>query len=181
MGNLLDKLHNDHVNFIKLLTFIERQLNCIKECEVVDIEKILFSVKYMKDYPDAIHHPLENIVFTYFLEHYDYCCDEIIELMQEHEEMPLLTETVINMLQCVLSEQPIGRKELCDKLSIYIEIQKAHMNHEESKIYPVLYEIMKDEDWQGLDKTLNVSNDPLFDVPRNEDFQSLYETITAAM
>ena len=181
MENLLDKLHLDHVNFIKLLTFIECQLDHIQNCEIVDFETILFSMKYMKDYPDAIHHPLENIVFNYFLNQYDQLRDEIAELLHEHENMPLLTDKVVDMLQCVITEEPISRHLLCENLARYLDVQKAHMNREECEIYPVIYKIMKDSDWKALDETLTVSNDPLFDVPRNESYQLLFKTITSSM
>ncbi|MDW3094632.1 MAG: hemerythrin domain-containing protein [Gammaproteobacteria bacterium] len=181
MNNLLDKLHKDHINFIKLFAFIELQLERIKNCEVVDFETILTSIKYMKDYSDEIHHPLENIIFKYFLDHYDAERDVITQLMGEHENMPLLTEKLINMLQCVIIEMPIKRDEFCDDLSNYICIQKEHMNYEESSIYPALYAHLNDNDWQSLKSEVDDVNDPLFEIPRNESYQLLFNKITSSI
>ena len=181
MDNLLDKLHKDHVNFINLFTFIESQLQLIKDCQIVDFETILLSLEYMKEYSDEIHHPLENIIFKYFLEHSDDRHDEIIQLMNEHEDMPLLTGNIINMLQSVVAEMPIKRGDLCDSLSGYIDIQKEHMNHEESDIYPVLYANINENDWQTLGAELDDVNDPLFDIPRNESYQLLLNKITESI
>ena len=181
MVNLLDKLHNDHKNFIKLFAFIELQLQYVKDCEVVDFENILNSIKYMKDYSDEIHHPLENIIFKYVLDRYDADQDVINQLMEEHETMPQLTERLINMLQCVVTEMPIKRDEFCDDLSSYIRIQKTHMNHEESNVYPSLYVHLNANDWQAISKEVNHVNDPLFDAPRNENYQSLFNKITSTI
>ncbi len=181
MSNLLDKLHNDHKNFIKLFRFIELQLQRIKDCEVVDFETVLVSITYMKDYSDAIHHPLENIIFKYFLDHYDIHHDPIVRLMNEHDDMPLLTERLIEMLQCVVSEMPIKRDEFCDSLSEYIEIQKAHMNLEESDVYPILYETLNEIDWMALSDELNNAHDPLFDTPKSESYKLLLNMVTAAI
>lgn len=181
METILDTLHNDHVNFIKLLIFIENEIDKIKKCELVDFETMLLCMKYMKEFPDAIHHPLENILFEYYLKHYDDHRDEINALFHEHEEMPVLTENILHMLQSVLAEEPISRDALCENLSKYIDIQKSHMNHEESVIYPVLYSAMKDNDWKKLHDLKEVSVDPLFGKNKKESYQSLFTIITASI
>ena len=181
MSNLLDKLHNDHKNFSKLLKYTELQLGRVKDCEVVDFETLLIALEYMKDYSDAIHHPLENVLFGYFLEHYDLDREEIDHLMNEHEGMPQLTDKIIEMLECVISEMPVERRLFCERLAEYIDVKKKHMNHEESAIYPSLYKNMKEEDWQALNDTLSNTTDPLFDQPIKKNYQLLLARITAAI
>ncbi len=181
MSQLLDILHEDHKNFIKLLTFIESQLECIKNCEVVDFETILIAMIYMRDYPDKIHHPRENTIFQYFLQKYDTSNDEILELMNEHEGMPQLTEKIIDMLERVVSEAPINRYEFCENLSEYLDVQKEHMNLEESAVYPAINENMKDSDWSILAEELSIIPDPLFHEPKDEKYSLLLHKISAAV
>ena len=135
----------------------------------------------MKDYSDVIHHPLENIVFNYFLEYYDVNHDDIAHLMNEHEAMPELTKKIIYMLECVISEMPIERNLFCERLTEYIDVQKQHLNYEESKVYPCLSSNMKEHDWQALDVDLNKVDDPLFDQPTDKSYQLLLSRVTAAM
>ena len=92
MASILDKLHKDHINFIKLLDFLKQQLTLLKECKDSDLELILDAIRYMKEYPDLIHHPLENVVFNYYLKHHKKANKEVKDLLHEHDEMPLLTE-----------------------------------------------------------------------------------------
>lgn len=181
MNNLLDKLHNDHKNFIRLLTYIEHQLQIIKDCDLVDFQTIQFSIEYMKDYSDVIHHPQENIIFKYFIEHYDLNHNVIHGLMDEHEIMPTLTEKIIDMLECVISDVPISRAEFCEKLSEYINIQKNHMDHEESDVYPILYKEMTTEDWKALTSQYEDINDPLFGHPENKKYQELLNNINSVI
>jgi len=181
MSYLLDRLHNDHKNFAKLLAYIELQLDCIKKCDVVDFETILIAMQYMRDYPDEIHHPLENVIFSYFIQHYDFSHKAIKELMHEHEGMPKLTEKIISMLEYVVSETPVNRDEFCEFLTEYLDVQKAHMNAEESKVYPYIYEAMQEDDWKQLQNEIQESNDPLFEQPRDENYRLLLKKINAAV
>ena len=181
MGNILDSLHTDHKNFSKLLSYLDHQVTCIKDCEVVDFDTIMLCIKYMKEFPDAIHHPLENIIFDYFLQHHGSYKEEIKSLFHDHEEMPVKTEKILTMLQSVLAEEPINRDSLCDTLSTYIEDQKAHMNYEESTVYPELYKKMNDNDWKTLNEFIEVNDDPLFGDNKKERYESLFTIIKSSL
>jgi len=181
MNNLLDKLHNDHKNFSKLLSYAELQLEQIKVFEVIDFETMLYALEYMRDYSDSVHHPLEDIIFKYFLDHYRLSHFEITQLMNEHEEMPQLTEKIINMLQCIINEAPINRHEFCASLSKYINFQKQHINHEESVIYPSIQKNMEEHDWLTLSMESNMDSDPLFDQPSTQNYQLLLEKLIATI
>ncbi len=181
MTELLDNLHDDHKNFVKLLEFLESQLNCIKNCEVVDFELILMAMIYMKEYPDEVHHPQENIIFNYFLEHYKDSHDDILALMQEHVSMPQLTDRIIDMLESIVCETPINRDEFCEHLAKYIDVQKQHMNQEESAVYPAIYEHFKPDDWKNLNMQLDNVPDPLFHDPTEKKYSQLLLKVSTAM
>lgn len=173
MKPILDKLHNDHINFFKLLSFLEKQLHSLKECESVELEAMRDAVSYMKEYPDAVHHPLEDVVFKYFTMHHGKAHEEINELLGEHEELPLLTEKLSLMLQDACADFPRKREELCDYLQKYISTQKEHMNREEADVYPVLDEVLNEEDWKQINSELAHVEDPLFGKQVGRSFQGL--------
>ena len=177
MKPILDKLHNDHKNFAQLLSFLEKQLYLLEECEHSDLTSILDAIKYMKEYPDNVHHPLENIVFKYFLEHHEEAHEKIVELLHEHDEMPLLTENLLGMLSDALADIPQERKELCDYLKKYISIQKEHMNQEEVYVYPILSSTLDENDWEKIDSELALIDDPLFGKNVEKAYQGLFQQI----
>ncbi len=181
MSNLLTDLHDDHKNFIKLLRFIERQLAHIEHCDVVDLEIILIAMQYMRDYPDAVHHPHENLVFDYFLEHYPDHREVIKRLIKEHKTMPVLTEKIIDMLESAVMETPISRETLCQKLHEYINTQKEHMDLEESDVYPLLNNIMQESDWQSIQNKLTDTKDPVFHEPDQESYHLLLHKINSSI
>ena len=108
----------------------------------------------MKEYPDYVHHPLENSVFKYFLESYDEPRNKITELLHQHKEMPALTNKLLDMFEAVLADVPQNRKELCSYLKEYITIQKEHMAQEEKHVYPILNSKLNEKYWQKINGEL---------------------------
>ena len=177
MENIFNKLHNDHKNFIKILTFLEKQYQLLEDCDRSDLSTTLDAIKYMKEYPDYIHHPLENVVFKYYLDHYESGHEKIIELIHEHEEMPVLTNKLIDMLQGALSDVPQSREDLCVNLNNYISIQKEHLNKEEAHIFPILSSTLGENDWKNIDTELVYVEDPMFGEKVEKLYQGLIQQI----
>lgn len=177
MKNILNKLHNDHINFSKLLAFLEKQYHLLEDCERSELSSVLDAIKYMKEYPDYVHHPLENVVFKYYLDRYEGAHEKITELLHEHEEMPLLTNKLIDMLEGALADVPQSREELCTYLDEYISIQKEHMNEEEVQVYPVLSSKLDENDWKNIDTEFAHVEDPLFGEKVEKSYQGLIQQI----
>ena len=179
MSDILDKLHNDHINFIRLLSFLENQLSLLLQCKDSNLESIIDAIKYMKEYPDYIHHPLENIVFKYYLEHYGNSHTKIKELLREHDFMPVLTDRLLTMLQNAIMANPQSRDELCRNLEKYISIQREHMNQEEAYVYPDLKTNLNKNDWKKIVTELTHIDDPLFGAKVEKSYQGLFYQIVS--
>ncbi len=177
MKPIIDKLHNDHINFIKLLEFLENQLLQLKEYKPIDLDSMLDAIRYMKEYPDLVHHPLENVIFNYFLEHHDEVQSELKTLLHEHDELPGLTDKLLEMLQCALAGEPQKREELYQYLKEYITVQKEHMNSEESLVYPTISSVLKKNDWRNINSELALVEDPLFGDRVKKSYQELLQNI----
>ncbi len=177
MSQILDKLHKDHTNFIKLLEFLKQQLQLLKEYKHSDLELILDAIRYMKEYPDLIHHPLENVVFKYYLKHHNKVYEEVNDLLHEHDEMPRLTEKLIEILQAALSDMPQERSQLCACLEEYIAKQVEHMNHEEVSVYPEIDSALSKQEWLEIKSELKDIEDPLFGAETKKIYKALYQQI----
>ncbi len=177
MKPILDQLHKDHINFVKLLEFLEDQMQQLKDCKHADFELILDALRYMKEYPDLVHHPLENVVFKYFLDHYDEVHNELNLLLHEHDELPELTNRLIEMLQAVLANEPQEREKLYRYLEEYIGAQKQHMNKEESPVYPAIDSRLGENDWQNINSELAFIVDPMFGSKTKHCYQELLQKV----
>lgn len=153
------------------------QHHLLEDCERSELDLVLDAIKYMKEYPDYIHHPLENVVFKYYLDNYEGTHEKITELLHEHEEMPLLTNKLIDMLEGTLADMPQSREELCSYLDKYISIQKEHMNEEEAHVYPILISKLDENDWEKIEIELAHVEDPLFGEKVEKSYQELFQQV----
>ena len=177
MKTILEKLHSDHINFSKLLRFLQQQQHLLEECKISDLAGMYDAVRYMKEYPDYVHHPLEDVVFRYFLKHHGQQHESIGELLHEHEGMPALTERLLEALQNAQGGLPQDREELCKMLEEYISVQRKHMDEEEAHVYPVLNSSLSPRDWQEIDDDLARVEDPLFGKKVQESYRRLFQQI----
>ena len=177
MKSILEKLHSDHINFSELLRFLEHQQHLLEECKLSDLAAMHDAVRYMKEYPDFVHHPLEDIVFRYFMENYGQQHKSIEGLLHEHEGMPALTERLLETLQNAQAGLPQDREELCELLEKYISVQRKHMDEEEAHVYPVLNSSLSPTDWQEIDHDLARVEDPLFGEKVKQSYASLFQQV----
>ena len=177
MDAILEILHNDHISFDKLLNFLEGQLHLLEDCEVSDLSTTLDAVRYMKEYPDYVHHPLEDTIFKYFLEHYEPEYEQIRDLLREHDHLPVLTDRLFEALQNALTGVPQRREELCTMLGEYISKQRQHIDHEEAHVYPVINAKLNEKDWQQIGAMTSRLEDPLFGKKVHKSYQRLFQQI----
>ncbi len=177
MEPILDQLHSDHINFAKLLAFLDKQQRLLQGNKDPDLDSIYDAIRYMKEYPDQVHHPLENAVFKYFLEHYEEAHDDVTRLLHEHDEMPLLTNQLLYILNAAISGVPQEKQKLNDCLKEYISIQKKHMDDEEENIYPILNSKLTKADWDRISSDLVTVSDPLFGKQVKKPYQELLQQL----
>ena len=158
---------------------MDEQLALLKKNELVDLEGLLGAVRYMKEYPDYVHHPQEDVIFNYYLSKHDTKKSTIHSLLNEHQTMPPLTDKLSIMLQNAIFSVPQKREELCAYLEEYIDTQKKHMDFEEATIYPILRESLTDNDWNQVEDKLKQVDDPLFGNQVETSFKELLQQIVS--
>ena len=111
--------------------------------------------------------------------HHEEAREKIVELLHEHEGMPILTEKLLDMLQGALADIPQKREDLCAYLKKYFSIQKEHMNQEETYVYPALNSKLDENDWKIIDSELAHIEDPLFCGKVEKSYQRLFQQIVS--
>lgn len=178
MHSILDSLHRDHKNFARLLDFLSEQLALIQSEGLPDMELLLDIVGYIESYPDLVHHPTEDTIFTHFLTKHDGADAAIVEyLMDEHRQLRELTAALRSTLDGILHDTPLQRESLAQQLNEFIDRQWKHLNAEESAVFPLLDRTLSEEDWRAIAAHLPELADPLFGEDLQQQFRSLYERV----
>lgn len=176
--NVLDKLHQDHINASKLLDRYEEQLEKVKQGDSPDYMIMRDIMRYMNGYPDIIHHPLEEVIFEKLEEKNNELAGKIGKLYREHSEIDDAGDNLYEILSKITAGEVTSLDVLRENSEKYLELMRSHMDMEESEIFPKIRELLTENDWETIDLALAEQNDPLFGSKVEEEYQELYKSIT---
>ncbi|MDJ0944422.1 MAG: hemerythrin domain-containing protein [Kiloniellales bacterium] len=139
--------------------------------------EILFTIlDYIEGFPETFHHPKEDHLFEAVSGRSADAAELVEHLRSQHvESIDLLTKlrAALDSYRRDLAAFP----GLRDRVGAYVDFQYAHMRSEESELLPIAAEVLQEQDWEALLKTFVQSEDPLFGVAREAQFEALYRRI----
>ena len=178
MHRIMAELHKDHHNLAQVLRVMESQLKCLTEGENEDLHLMMDATRYIKNYPDAIHHPKEDKVFEIFMSRTQKGADIVAKLRKDHQELPMVTIKFESMLDDAINGQGlVNREELVKSIKGFINSEWEHMNLEEDVLFPLIDLTLSSDDWNALDKQISETSDPLFSEKIDKDYKNLYQSI----
>ncbi len=176
---ILAALQRDHRHFARIIAVLEHELERIRNGESEDWKLLADSFEYFEAYPDLVHHPCEDILYRYCRDSCDASLPALEGLEIEHGQIAKITTTLRQELEGILADGMIDRELLARQVQEYLAMQKAHMRREETKIFPLLRELLRDEDWETLEKVATAAVDPLFDDASRRAYDALYRGIVS--
>lgn len=180
MNPTIDGLHNDHKHFAELLDLLNDQIERVKQERTPDFPLMLDILDYIKSYPDQIHHPREDAIYRAALRHEGEHREVINALLKEHEALKHMAADIYYSTAALLDDGTIDRDEYVGTMCRYIEQQRQHIDVEEGQVFPVLADILTDDDWVEADAIIPLRADPLFGHDVLEQYGKLYDHIVAA-
>ena len=91
MSRLMEELQRDHKRIDKVLTLLESQIEALENDGDPDLALLQDALDYVEHYPDLIHHPREDVIYTAFRRRSLDANVVIDGLLSEHATMPALT------------------------------------------------------------------------------------------
>ncbi|MEJ2480522.1 MAG: hemerythrin domain-containing protein [Acidihalobacter sp.] len=180
--NALDEVREDHRNMALLLELLRRDVDALREGadEALDIQRVADIVDYFAHYPDRVHHPREETMFTVFREHHEASpelSDALERVQAQHVRFPELTTTLNESLEAAMHDVPVPREELVARLDDYIAQQLEHLDLEEGLVFPELGEKMTAKEWREVARRGPQERDPVFGSEVREAYVNLYQRL----
>lgn len=148
MRTMLARLLVEHDHILKTLNFLEMQFLDLCRGGTPDYSLMRSILEYIQEYPEQVHHPLEDRIFSILLERIDEI-ELIQELIAEHAELETETRKISETLK--LLEYGAGsREEIMKQLSTFLIRQRQHMYIEEEKVHPLIESTLTKEDWDHV-------------------------------
>ncbi len=177
MSATIDKLRDEHRKMAKLLGLLNREIQAFGENKSVDLELVESILEYNLLFPDACHHPKEDVVFQCLCERDPEAAKAVGDLAEEHEELHALTSRFAMAVQNVLQDYELPRDWFYEVADEYMRFMRRHMQMEEVVFFPAAERILTEDDWKAVDARVFSKVDPLFDDHADERYESLRQAI----
>lgn len=154
---MLARLQVEHDHILKTLNLLEMQFIDLCRGGTPDFSLMRSILEYIQEYPEQIHHPLEDKVYSVLLERVDEV-GLIQDLMAEHVELEKETRQIKESLK-LLESGVISKDDIRKQLSTFLVRQRQHMYIEEEKVHPLIESVITEQDWEHVQKTLPLYKD----------------------
>jgi hemerythrin-like domain-containing protein len=176
LPEILDRLHREHADFARLLDLLERQLALFDRGDA-DYDTIGAILQYCIEYPDAVHHPKEDMIYAALRNTDPALAAEVGDLEEDHGNLAVMTRELAALVERILSEEPVDREEVHRLTRDFILRYRHHIAREELHVFPAARQVLSEKDWIALDGRLDGPDDPLFGEVVAEYFRALRDDI----
>ncbi|UCB53789.1 MAG: hemerythrin domain-containing protein [Thiotrichales bacterium] len=149
---MISRLLVEHDHILKTLNFLEMQFLELCRGGTPDYSLMESILEYVQEYPEQVHHPLEDRIFSIVLERVDDA-ELIQQMISEHKELELKTRKLRESLK-LLESHAIPRDTLIDQLSEFLIEQRQHMYIEEKKVHPLIESNLTQDEWEQVQSTV---------------------------
>jgi hemerythrin-like domain-containing protein len=170
---IIDFLRQEHRNIEKLLVVLERELSVFDRGERPDYEVIQAVIAYFQVYPEAYHHPQEDIIFRKLKARDPAAAAKIDDLAAEHLSGTERLRRVARAVQSILMDREVPRRTVHDIVRKFIMHERRHIAMEERDFFPAAVRVLQPEDWAEIASTLSNQKDPLFSEIVEEKFDTV--------
>lgn len=172
---MLDKLLIEHDHMRKTLNLLEMQFLGLCRDRMPDFSMMRSIIVYIQEYPEKVHHPLEDMIYSILVEREEKV-KLLHNLLTDHTDMEVITRKLRESLESYIKGS-FSKEELKHQLSTFLIKQRQHIYIEEVEIYPLARRILTKADWQKIKSVIPHIEDPVFAERIQKDYELLYREI----
>ena len=132
-------------------------------------------VRYVSDFPVALHHPKEDDYLFARLRRRTSTLDA--ELDGEPERQHQRDKELVAELSALVEREPFDLAALESAVNAYATFIWEHLGREEGVILPAAQKYLKDEDWAEIDSAFSTNRDPRFGADVDRQYRRLHSRI----
>ncbi|WP_299579811.1 hemerythrin domain-containing protein [uncultured Microbulbifer sp.] len=181
MNSIYRQLCLDHKNMQQMLNAFEHLLLDLfgdSERDPNTLSLILDALDYFSVYPDRYHHPVEDLILARLLTKPVHDRNAIYEAQMQHEQIAATTKHMCALFYAVANNAMVERRVLQGASRAYLQLQRSHIDLENSIIFPQIEQYLQMEDWKQIRRQVEEIKDPLFNKSTKNIYESLHEYLT---
>jgi hemerythrin-like domain-containing protein len=173
MSDPVASWHAEHVHFVRLLRFLEAQLEAFQDGRALDYALMHDVVHYLQHVADGFHHPREDEAFRRLAAR-DAALEVLLNrLLQEHRVLAVAGATLLGLLDGILEDVVVERSTVEAAAAQYLLYYRHHLAKEESEILPRAAQLLTADDWTAVATAIPGAPDTLFGAALGERYRQL--------
>lgn len=171
-------IRDEHRSIASVLAGLRAAMRLASERdEVPDLDFIADLLRYMKAFPEVLHHPKEDrFLFAKLAARTGEVDDVLDRLRREHAggagEIAAVEAAVVRCRQ-----QPAQVGQLAQVIDAFVEAQWQHLNTEEDLILPAARKHLADEDWRAIEQAFRENGDSRVGGEHDESLRKLFSRL----
>lgn len=173
----MNELRTDHRNMVQLLDLLDAETVRLADADEPDYDLVYDIMTYMSEYPDAVHHPKEDMIYRHLKENHDDIEESLRHIETDHKALGMASHEIRRDIDAIAADGVVSREALAASLRKYSEDLRKHMYWEEKELFELADTMDDDESWAELLKSYDEASDPLFGNQTERRFQKLFNGI----
>ncbi len=174
---LIEELREDHRNMALVLDVLEQTAASARSGEDPDFELIDEIMRYMTVYPDAVHHPKEDLVYGELIRNRPQLASDLEDVPADHRQIAELGSKLRDDVEAIIAGAAVRRESFVKDASDYVRRLREHMQWEETDLFKRVDEMIgKDDRAINIDEFQHIK-DPVFEL----EIESVFERLTASL
>ncbi|OEF22608.1 hemerythrin domain-containing protein [Vibrio rumoiensis] len=170
LGEIISR---EHSYMVRLLVILDEKATQLQNDKEIDYQIVHDVIVYLQQHSQQTHHPKEDLIYHYYLEHYGKNSD-IANLDNEHKLLDKVTLEFSELVEMVLQDSIVPKEVFIQQLHHFIHEQKRHLDFEEREILPKLKRDFSAKDWEAVESLWGEEvSDPLFGHDIEEEYLRL--------
>ena len=174
---LLSELREDHRNMALVLNVLESTIETATNGEDPDFELIDEVMRYMTVYPDAVHHPKEDVVYAELKKQRPDLAEGLDDVPEDHKQIAALGSKLRDDVEAIVAGAAVRREQFIVDALKYVGRLRRHMIWEEEDLFNRI-DTMIGEDSHAFDvgDFLHIK-DPVFELEVEAAFRRLVNSL----
>lgn len=177
MSNLVEQIHADHVNAARILDLVEAEVDRARSEEMPDLDLLEDAMRYLINYLDLVHHPVEDSMFAKLVQNEPGAADEVEVLRQEHQTLARLGSEFLEIVKAAEHGDFVLREDMVKRGTEYAETLRSHMDAEEVGPLKRARASLTSEDLDEVKAAYASAHDPLMMDSLKAEYAALYRSL----
>lgn len=179
MHPLAKRLRDDHRHLLRVLAVLEAQIEALGRAEDVDFDLMLDAMTYITEFPNRLHHPVEDVLFAQLANRDVVAATACRAQIAEHERLFHDSAAFYGLLEAIqMDEATLTREQLLADGHGFVAAQRVHLTREETELLPLAERVLDVTDWDRAALTAGEVEDPLDATTRPARYEALYRALS---